>query len=113
MAAGMPIQQRLADLRELVAASAARGAGQSVSIIAVSKTVPPNRVLEAYEAGQRLFGENRVQEAQPKIAALQSRMPDASWHMIGHLQSNKARAAAELFSLVESVDSLKLAMRLD
>lgn len=80
--------------------------------MAVSKTQPPERIREAYTAGIRLFGENRVQEFAGKAAAL-SDLKDAEWHLIGHLQSNKAAKAAELFSAVESVDSLRLAEKLN
>ena len=83
-----------------------------MTLVAVTKTVPAERVLQAYEAGQRAFGENRVQEAAGKIEALRSAAPDARWHLIGHLQTNKARQAASLFSLIESVDSLRLARRM-
>jgi pyridoxal phosphate enzyme (YggS family) len=94
--------------------AARRRAGRSdlVTLVAVSKTVEPERVLAAFEAGQRVFGENRVQEAVSKIAATAPRMPGAEWHLIGHLQRNKARAAVDAFSLIESVDSLELARRL-
>ncbi len=90
-------------------AAAARRAGRAteeVSLLAVTKTVAVDRIGEAVAAGQRLFGENRIQEAQEKIRALGGGI---SWHMIGRLQKNKARAAVELFDMVESVDSLKLA----
>jgi hypothetical protein len=80
--------------------------------MAVSKTQPPDRIRGAYEAGQRLFGENRVQEFAGKAGALRD-LADAEWHMIGHLQTNKAAKAAELFRAVDSVDSLKLAEKLD
>jgi pyridoxal phosphate enzyme (YggS family) len=80
-----------------------------VTLLAVSKTVPPERLVEAIAAGQLLFAENRVQEAEPKIA----RVPGATWHLVGHLQSNKARRALELFEVIGSVDSLELAQRLD
>jgi PLP dependent protein len=80
--------------------------------MAVTKTQSPERIREAYEAGQRLFGENRVQEFAEKINELRD-LPDAEWHMIGHLQTNKATKAAELFHAVDSVDSLKLALKLD
>jgi len=80
--------------------------------MAVSKTQPQERIREAYNAGQRLFGENRVQEFSGKAGALAD-LPDAEWHMIGHLQTNKAAKAVELFRAVDSVDSLKLAERLD
>ena len=80
--------------------------------MAVSKTQPPERIRESYVAGQRLFGENRVQEFTAKNNALRD-LHAAEWHMIGHLQSNKAAKTAELFRSVDSVDSLKLAEKLD
>ena len=80
--------------------------------MAVSKTQPAERIREAYSAGQRLFGENRVQEFSGKIDALRD-LKDAEWHMIGHLQTNKAAKTAGLFLAVDSVDSLKLAEKLD
>ena len=80
--------------------------------MAVTKTHPPDRIREAYEAGLRLFGENRVQEFSGKARALTG-LPGARWHMIGHLQTNKAAKAAELFTAVDSVDSVKLAEKLD
>lgn len=85
----------------------------TVTLVAVSKTVSPSLVLEAYRAGQRVFGENRVQEAAAKMAEVSPDAPDAIWHLIGHLQSNKARQAAKWFDVVESVDSLRLARRLE
>jgi pyridoxal phosphate enzyme (YggS family) len=80
--------------------------------MAVSKTVEPERIVEAYAAGLRVFGENRVQEFMDKSGKL-AELKDAEWHLIGHLQSNKARKAAELFHAVDSVDSLRLAEKLD
>ena len=80
--------------------------------MAVSKTHPPERIREAHAAGLRLFGENRVQEFAGKATALAS-LADAEWHMIGHLQTNKAGKAAELFHAVDSVDSEKLAEKVD
>lgn len=80
--------------------------------MAVTKTHPPEHIREAYEAGLRLFGENRVQEFAGKAGALLD-LSGADWHMIGHLQTNKASRAAELFSAVDSVDSVKLAEKLD
>lgn len=84
---------------------------EEVKLIAVSKTFPAERIREAYEAGLRDFGENRVQEAAPKIAALEGL--EITWHLIGHLQSNKAKRARELFHWVHSVDSVYLAQKLD
>jgi hypothetical protein len=80
--------------------------------MAVSKTQPPERIYEAYGAGLRTFGENRVQEFAGKAQALRD-LNAAEWHMIGHLQTNKAAKTAELFRAVDSVDSLKLAEKLD
>ena len=80
--------------------------------MAVTKTHPPERIREAYGAGLRLFGENRVQEFSGKAGALSS-LAAAEWHMIGHLQTNKAAKAGELFRAVDSVDSVKLAEKLD
>ena len=110
----MPIAGNIAVIRERIE-RAARRAGrpaEAVSLMAVTKTHPPERIREAYEAGLRLFGENRVQEFAGKADALRN-LPDAAWHMIGHLQTNKAAKAAELFMAVDSVDSVKLAEKLD
>jgi pyridoxal phosphate enzyme (YggS family) len=110
----MSIAANIASIHQRIAAGARR-AGRSpneIALMAVSKTHPPERILEAYQAGLRLFGENRVQEFASKIAALQN-LPDVVWHMIGHLQTNKAGKTAELFNAVDSVDSLKLAEKLD
>ena len=85
---------------------------EEVAWMAVSKTQPPERIREAYAAGLRLFGENRVQEFAGKAAALTD-LREAEWHMIGHLQANKAAKAVELFAAVDSVDSVKLAVKLD
>jgi pyridoxal phosphate enzyme (YggS family) len=95
-------------------ATACRKAGRSrdaVRLMAVSKTHPVEALLEAVEAGHRLFGENRVQEFAEKTAHLQ-RLTDVQVHLIGHLQSNKAARAAEIFNGIDTVDSLKLAQRL-
>jgi PLP dependent protein len=110
----MPLSENIASIHERMAA-AARRAGRSpseIALMAVTKTHPAERILEAYAAGLRLFGENRVQEFAGKAATLAD-LPDADWHMIGHLQTNKAVKAAELFGAVDSVDSLKLAEKLD
>ncbi|MEN7973862.1 MAG: YggS family pyridoxal phosphate-dependent enzyme [Verrucomicrobiota bacterium] len=82
----------------------------SVRLLAVSKTKPPEAVREAAECGLRLFGENRVQEAQSKIPMCPAGL---EWHLIGHLQTNKAKVAAKFFQMVHSVDSLKLLKALD
>lgn len=83
---------------------------ESVRLLAVSKTKPPEAVREAVEAGLHSFGENRVQEASSKISMCPGGL---EWHLIGHLQTNKAKQAAQLFQMVHSVDSLKLLTALD
>jgi hypothetical protein len=110
----MTISENLAAVRERIN-TAARRAGRSpeeVALMAVSKTQPVERIHEAYSAGQRLFGENRVQEFSGKADSLRD-LKDAEWHLIGHLQTNKAAKTAELFRAVDSVDSLRLAEKLD
>lgn len=84
----------------------------SVTLIAVSKTMPEEAILPALEAGQRVFGENYVQEAKAKWPGLRARFPDAQVHMIGPLQSNKAREAVELFDAIHSLDRDSLAKEL-
>lgn len=98
-------------LRE-AAGRAGRDAGE-VTLVAVSKTHPVGALREALAAGARDFGENRVQEAGPKIEELRPEAPEARWHLIGHLQSNKARRAAQLFDCVHSIDSAALVRRLE
>ena len=85
---------------------------ESVRLIAVTKQVSADTIRTAYAAGIRDFGENRIQEAEAKQAQLQD-LPDITWHLIGHLQSNKAIKALKQFQWIHSVDSLKLAKRLD
>ncbi|HEY9301598.1 MAG TPA: YggS family pyridoxal phosphate-dependent enzyme [Phormidium sp.] len=85
---------------------------ETVRLIAVSKQVPVEAMREAYTAGIRDFGESRVQEAAAKQSQLQD-LPDISWHLIGHLQTNKAKKALEHFQWIHSVDSLKLAQSLE
>lgn len=92
--------------------AAARKAERSpdeITLVVVTKTIEPPLIQQAFEAGIRHFGENRIQEAKDKIARLSSLEPSPTWHLIGHLQTNKAKTAAELFQMIESVDSLKLA----
>jgi PLP dependent protein len=108
------VSENIAGVRERLAVAARRAgrAPNDVALMAVSKTFPPERIREAYDAGLRLFGENRVQEFAGKAAALEN-LREAEWHMIGHLQTNKAGKAVELFGAVDSVDSVKLAEKLD
>jgi pyridoxal phosphate enzyme (YggS family) len=107
------IADRLTEVRARIAA-AARSVGRdpsSVRLIAVSKTFPLDLVRDAYAAGQREFGENRVQEALEKIQDAVDL--DIRWHLLGHLQTNKARRAASAFTMIQSVDSLDLLRKLD
>jgi pyridoxal phosphate enzyme (YggS family) len=100
-------------VRERIAA-ACRRAGrdfEDVRLVAVSKTMPPELIRQAYEAGLRDFGENRVQEAAGKRPELSDLT--VTWHLVGHLQTNKAKPARELFHWIHSVDSLRLAQKLD
>ena len=110
----MSIAENIATVCERVDECARRAGRHSgdVALMAVSKTHPPERIREAYASGVRLFGENRVQEFASKAGAL-AELAEAEWHMIGHLQTNKAARAAELFDAVDSVDSVKLAEKLD
>jgi len=85
---------------------------EDIALMAVSKRVPAERIREAYDVGLRLFGENRVQEFAEKVDALQD-LHNVEWHLIGHLQTNKAAKAAELFVAIDSVDSLRLAEKLN
>jgi PLP dependent protein len=116
----MSIADRLTDIRERIFA-AARSAGRdpaSVRLVAVSKTFPIESVAGAYAAGQRDFGENRVQEALQKIEQALQKVPGSAdqsirWHLLGHLQTNKARKAAPAFAMIQSVDSVELIHKLD
>jgi pyridoxal phosphate enzyme (YggS family) len=108
-----PISNRLADVRVRIDA-AARSVGRdpaSVRLIAVSKTFPLPLIRDAYAAGQRDFGENRVQEALQKIGSATDL--EIRWHLLGHLQTNKARKAAPAFAAIHSVDSAELLLKLD
>jgi pyridoxal phosphate enzyme (YggS family) len=110
----MTIASNLSAIHERIAGAAKR-AGRNpddIALMAVTKTFPAETIREAWEAGQRLFGENRVQEFEEKVGALAG-LRDAEFHMIGHLQSNKAVAAAEIFRAIDSLDSVKLAGRLN
>ena len=110
----MSIANNIAEVRQRID-KAARRAGRDPSevlLMAVTKTQSADCVREAHQAGIRVFGENRVQEYASKSEALRD-LPDAEWHMIGHLQTNKAPAAVELFSAIDSVDSVRLARKLN
>ncbi|HEY7022398.1 MAG TPA: YggS family pyridoxal phosphate-dependent enzyme [Ktedonobacterales bacterium] len=107
--ATIALETRLRSLRDRIGEATAHANREpdDIQLVAVSKTVPVEVLLDAYALGLRVFGENRVQEAQEKIAALA--LPDIRWELIGHLQTNKANRAAELFARVQSVDSVRLA----
>jgi len=113
-AAAEVLQTRIAEVRQKIAA-AVRKSGrtpESVKLVAVSKTHPAAVVSQAIEFGLTDFGENRVQEAEEKIAAV-GRHSNAYWHLIGHLQANKVRRAVNLFDVIHSLDSISLAQRLE
>jgi pyridoxal phosphate enzyme (YggS family) len=96
------------------AAAAAESCGRSpdeIALLVISKTFPAESILKAAEAGLQRFGENRLQEAEDKILRLRQ-MPNLEWHLVGHLQSNKAKRAVELFDVIHSLDSAKLASRI-
>lgn len=84
--------------------------GDSVTLVAISKTKPESEILEAYKAGQRVFGENKIQEMAEKWENLPK---DIQWHMVGHVQSNKVKYMAPFVSLIHAVDSLKLLKEID
>ncbi|HEU4635363.1 MAG TPA: YggS family pyridoxal phosphate-dependent enzyme [Edaphobacter sp.] len=110
----MSIAENIARLRDEIG-SAARRAGRNpdeIELMAVSKVHPAEVILEAYAAGQRLFGENKVQEFEGKRPRLEG-LTDAKFHLIGPLQSNKTNKAAALFDSVDAVDSLRIAERLE
>ncbi len=106
--------ENISIIRDRISAAAQRVGRDpdEITLMGVSKTVEPARIRQAYEAGIRVFGENRVQEFAEKSSALAD-LADAQWRLIGHLQSNKTKRAAELFSAVDSVDSLRLAEKLN
>jgi pyridoxal phosphate enzyme (YggS family) len=112
--AALEVAHNLAEVRRRIAAAAAE-AGRDpagIALVAVSKSQPPERIEAALQAGQRVFGENYVQEAAGRWPALRQRYPGVELHMIGGLQSNKAAEAVALFDVVQSVDRPKLARAL-
>ena len=106
------IHDRLLRVQERIRAAAMRAGREAgaVTLVAVSKTVPTEVIREALIAGVTILGENRVQEARDKIAALSGM---ATWHLVGHLQTNKAKLAVQLFDVIHSLDSVRLAEALD
>jgi pyridoxal phosphate enzyme (YggS family) len=117
MPPGAAIGEQLQHVRRRIDAAAQRAGREpgSVALIAVSKTFPASSVVEALATGQRAFGENRVQEALDKMGEVTALVasPSIDWHLIGHLQSNKAKKAAAHFGWIHSVDSIDLVTRLD
>ena len=110
LASSADIAANIRSIRDRIAAAAA-SAGRDpaeITLVGICKTFPPSLVAEAHRAGLRHFGENRVQEAAEKIPGLSYLEPHPTWHMVGHLQSNKVKAALELFDIIESVDSVRL-----
>jgi PLP dependent protein len=110
----MSIAENIARVKERMAAAAQRAArnAEEITLMGVSKTFPVESIREAYKAGLRIFGENRVQEFAGKADAVRD-LPGAKWHLIGHLQTNKAAKAAELFDAVDSVDSVRTTDKLN
>jgi PLP dependent protein len=110
----MSIAENIARVRERITAAAARVGRDplSITLMAVSKTVDRERIRQASQAGIRIFGENRVQEFEEKFPDPEDRR-DAEWHLIGHLQTNKAKKSAEMFDAIDSLDSLRLAQKLN
>ncbi len=108
------LRERLAEVRERIARAAARAGRrpEEITLVAVTKVFPASVIREAYELGLRDFGENYVQEFERKRPELGD-LPGARFHLIGHLQSNKARRAAELFDVIQTLDTPKLARRLN
>ncbi len=110
----MSLAEKITRVQERIARAALRSGRQTdaITLMAVTKTVSPERIREAYGAGLRIFGENRVQEFARKIETLRD-LSGAEWHMIGHLQTNKTTKAVEMFAHIDSVDSIRLARKLN
>ncbi len=106
------IAENLVRVREQIARAAAKAGSvaDGIALVAITKTHPAEKVREAIEAGQTLFGESRVQEARAKIRGLPSNL---HWHFVGHLQKNKIRHALPLFEMIHSIDSLGLAQEMN
>jgi len=107
----MDIEHNMQEVTRRIALACER-VGRSpdeIAVVAVTKTVGPAAVRAAFQAGLRHFGENRVQEAKLKLGELGSLRDQCTWHMVGHLQTNKVKTAAELFDIIQSVDSVRLA----
>lgn len=111
------IERNAADVRRRIAGAAARSGRKAgdITLVAVTKTYPIEFIQAARDAGLTIIGENKVQEAKEKAALLVARDPKwkATWHLVGHLQTNKARQAVEIFDMIHSVDSFRLAAEID
>jgi len=107
----MTIEQNVRDIERRIAGACerARRSPDEVTLVAVTKTIEVPAIRAAFNAGIRNFGENRVQEAKPKIEQLANLRGDLTWHMVGHLQTNKTKTAVDIFDIIHSVDSLRLA----
>ncbi|MBM3132502.1 MAG: YggS family pyridoxal phosphate-dependent enzyme [Chloroflexi bacterium] len=107
----MTIEANLREVQSRIARACerARRSPDSVALVAITKTVDSSAVREAFRAGIRHFGENRVQEAKAKIEELKDIRSEITWHMVGHLQTNKVKTATALFDIIQSVDSVHLA----
>ncbi len=110
----MSLDENIARVQECIAAAALTSGRkpEAITFMAVTKTFPPEQIRQAYDAEIRVFGENRVQEFAGKSKAVRD-LARAEWHMIGHLQSNKAAKALELFGHIDSLDSVRLARKLN
>jgi PLP dependent protein len=108
----MSVEENIRRIRETIAETAEKSgrSPSSVRLMAVTKTVDENRILQAIEAGVDLFGENYIQEAKRKIESIGKQV---QWHMIGHLQTNKTRTAVGLFEMIHSIDRIELAQELN
>ena len=105
------IRANIEQVRERIASACQRvnRSPEEVTIVAVTKMVAPSAIATAFKLGVRHFGENRIQEAEAKIKQLSWLEPHPTWHMVGHLQSNKVKVAVEIFDIIHSVDSIRLA----
>jgi pyridoxal phosphate enzyme (YggS family) len=110
----MSIAANILQVKDRIAAAARRVSRNSakITLMGVSKTFPVESIREAYQAGLRIFGENRVQEFAGKVEAMRD-LNEAEWHLIGHLQTNKTAKAAELFDAVDSLDSVRMGDKLN
>jgi len=110
---GEGVRERIEQVRRRIAQAASRSGRDpnDVQLVAVTKSVVVSQIREALDAGLKVFGENRIQEAKGKVALLSS--PSIQWHLVGTLQTNKSKLAVELFELIHSLDSVKLAASMD